>query len=68
MQRNSLKRNQVLTPGSLPNKCGTKKKIIEFAKQKSLQSRLTCSTTCIPDYVKSCKENIMSCSYVHKTG
>ena len=39
MQRNSLKRNQVLTPGILPNKCGTKKQIIEVAKQKSLQSR-----------------------------
>ena len=64
MKRNNLKTDRVLSPGSLSKRCGTKKKIIEVAKQSSLQS----STTCIADYVNSCKENIMSLSNVHKTG
>ena len=62
MKRNNFKSDHVLTPGSLPKRCGTKKKMVDVVKQSSFQSFTS------TDYVKSCKENIMSRSNVYKTG
>ena len=68
MQSNNLKLNQVSTLESLPDRCGTKKRIVEDVKHNLFQIGSPFTTTCIPRFVKSCKEEIMFRNYIDKTG